>query len=101
MARPRPERDGCYRFQWHSGAGLCPGRVVLPGPQPAARGLHAERDDDPGAGRVCGRLVAGRGAALAGLDGGVPDGGGDCFCALAQQEVAPWCSSTKSNKSGG
>ncbi len=58
--------------------------MVLPGPQPAARGLDPERDVDPGAGRLQRRAVAGRGAALAGLGGRGADDAVDCGGVVAQ-----------------
>ena len=86
MGGARPERYRSTAVQWVSGPGLCTSDLVLPRAQPATCGIHPQRDDGSRAGRICGRLVAGRGAALAGLDGGLPDGGGDCLGAVAQQE---------------
>jgi EamA domain-containing membrane protein RarD len=52
-------------------------RLDLPGARPAAGGLHAERDADPGAGRLQRRAVAEGGGALAGLGRGAAHDGGD------------------------
>lgn len=86
MGGARPERYRGTAVQWVSGPGLCTSDLVLPRAQPATCGIHPQRNDGSRAGRICGRLVAGRGPALAGLDSGLPDGGSDCLCTVAQQE---------------
>jgi hypothetical protein len=58
---------GRHRLQRARRVRLCPGGLADAGARPAADRVHPVGDVHPGAGRVQRRLVAGRGAALAGL----------------------------------